>query len=293
MVEVATIRTVGQPMTGLPSDRKPTAAAVEALVRSIEAKEAQGPSTRPAADVEAPAIRKDEPEPPVDAPEPPVDAPGEQAATDDALAGSDTAAAAPRTPGVGKEPPAPPLWTQIQPDPGTELPPVSAELPVGPSRPPATGWAWSPTARGPLPGLIDPLLWESLIAEEAVRQRRYGRPTAVVLAELDGLEAMVERMGQAAMNRLVPPCAEILVSMVRDSDRVARLTDARFGLLLLETDIDGAARFAARIAVAAERWLSGSQWPVRLIVGWAAPTSSDELRRAVRDAEAHLDSRRD
>ena len=253
-------------MTGSSSDPQPTVTAVEALVRSIEAKEGQEHGSGVGADA----------------------TPSDDAGPDpwNAIA-PDTG-----TRVVTREPPAPPLWTQLRLDAEADLPPVSAPLPIGPTRPPASGWAWSPTARGPLPGLIDRQLWEALITEEAIRQRRYERPTAVVLAELEGLPEMVARMGPAAMNRLVPPCAEILVSLVRDSDRVARLTNARFGVLLLETDGDGAAGFAGRVAVAAERWLAGGSWPVRVVLGWAAPTSSDGLRSVLHDAEAHLERRR-
>ena len=122
-------------------------------------------------------------------------------------------------------------------------------------RPAATGWAWSPTSRGPIPGLVDRQLWEALVLEEAQRQHRYGHPTAIVLAELVGLDALVARMGPAAMNRFVPPCAEMLVSLARTSDRITRLTTSRFGLLLLETDVAGAAGSPR-----------GSRWPPSF--GW-------------------------
>ena len=227
-----------------------TAAAVEALVRSIEAKESQ------AAPPEAP---------------------------DDPAARPDGGAETPASDGAAE--PVPPALDEpvLIADPA----PLSNGL-----RPPATGWAWSPTSRGPLPGLVDRQLWEALVLEEAERQHRYGHPTAIVLAELVGLDELVARMGPAAMNRFVPPCADMLVSLARTSDRITRLTNSRFGLLLLETDIAGAARLAARITVAAELRLSGSTWPVRMVVGWAGAATGEELREAVRAAEEHLSERR-
>jgi GGDEF domain-containing protein len=231
-----------------PVDPPSTAASVEALVRSIEAKEAQ--SARPAKPVE---------------PGPPPDH----------VADASAAAAV-------LEPP------QAQ----GSVPTAEPSVESNGLRPPATGWAWSPTSRGPLPGLVDRQLWEALVAEEAERQQRYGRPTAIVLAELEGLDALVARMGPAAMNRFVPPCAEMLVSLARKSDRITRVTNSRFGMLLLETDVGGAARLAARITVAAEQRLSGSTWPVRMVVGWAGAATGEELRDAVRAAEKHLGARR-
>ena len=94
------------------------------------------------------------------------------------------------------------------------------------------------------------------------------------------------------MNRFVPACADMLVSLARSSDRITRLTNSRFGLLLLETDVVGAARLAARITVAAELRLAASTWPVRMVVGWAGAATSEELRGAVRAAEEHLNVRR-
>ena len=232
-----------EPMSEPPPDPPVPASAVEALVRSIEAKEARTA--------------------PLDAPEDlvtPPDGVAEPSASDGA---------------------AEPLLT-------AEQPPESNGL-----RPPATGWAWSPTSRGPLPGLVDRHLWEALVLEEAERQNRYRHPTAIVLADLVGLDALVARMGPGAMNRFVPPCADMLVSLARTSDRITLLTNSRFGLLLLETDVGGAARLAARITAAAELRLSGSTWPVRMVVGWAGAATGDELRGAVRDAEQHLSARRD
>lgn len=237
-------------MTEPPPEPPSTAAAVEALVRSIEAKEAENA---------------------------PLAAPVEPAAPPDSVAETSASAAA--------REPAPPTPQGLATTAEPSLAPTGA-------RPPATGWAWSPTSRGPLPGLVDRQLWEALVAEEAERQHRYGRPTAIVLAELEGLDALVARMGPAAMNRFVLPCAEMLVSLARKSDRVTRVTNSRFGLLLLETDVGGAARLAARITVAAEHRLSGSTWPVRIVVGWAGATTGEELRHAVRAAEEHLRVRR-
>ena len=237
-------------MSGPPPEPPSTAAAVEALVRSIEAKEA---ATAPA------------------------DGPGDPPTRPDDVAEISASA-------DSVEP--------LQPEPKEsvlidERAPESNGL-----RPAATGWAWSPTSRGPLPGLVDRQLWEALVAEEAERQHRYGHPTAIVLAELVGLDELVARMGPAAMNRFVPPCAEMLVSLARTSDRITRLTTARFGLLLIETDVAGAARLAARITVAAESRLAASTWPVRMAVGWAGASTGEELRHAVRDAEQHLSARR-
>ncbi len=217
------------------SASKPTADAVESLVRSIEAKEAAATGAQP---------------------------------TDPAPS------AAPANAPPGKPADAPATASALPPRPVAQRP-VSAI--AGP---------------GPIAGLIDRQRWETLIAHEAQRQGRYGQSTAIVVAELDGLDELVDRLGPAAVNRLVPACATLLVHLARVSDRVARLTTGRFGILLLETDSTGAERYATRAAAAADTWLSESRWNVRLAVGWTATTDPDELRRGLRTAEDHLHARR-
>ncbi|MEO5885618.1 MAG: hypothetical protein ABIQ58_08915 [Candidatus Limnocylindrales bacterium] len=140
-----------------------------------------------------------------------------------------------------------------------------------------------------MPGLIDRQQWKAAIEDEAERQERYGRPCAVILAELDGMDG---RGGPGAANWLMPPFAGLLVSLTRASDRITRLTNARLGILLLETDPGGAARFVSRTTVATESWLAANPWRARLVVGWAGATSAEELRHAVRTAETHLSTRR-
>ena len=217
---------------------KPTAAAIEALVRAIEAKEGATDGDGSPAEPMVPSARTK---------------PRATRATA-ATASAGTA------------------WS---------LPPLPIAL-----TPVAAG------GRGPIPGVMDRQQWEGLITHEAQRQGRHARPAAIVLAELDGLDELVARMGPAAVNRLIPPCAGILVAVARLSDRVARLATGRFGVLLLETDAAGAARYAARATAAVETWLAASPWDVRLSIGWAATTDPDELRRGLRNAEAHLRARR-
>lgn len=219
---------------------KPTAAAIEALVRAIEAKEAAAGDPGPPADPVTPSART-------------------KARATSAVAAKAAATSA----GTWSLPPLP-----------VALTPVSS------------------SARGPIPGVMDRQQWEGLITHEAQRQGRHGQATAVVLAELDGLDELVARMGPAAVNRLIPPCAGILVAVARASDRIARLATGRFGILLLQTDDAGAARYAARATAAVDTWLTASPWHVRLSIGWAATTDPDELRRGLRNAEAHLRARR-
>lgn len=210
------------------NDAAATAAAVEALVQAIEAKEARvaGQTTSPAPGPGAPRRRRSAP----------------------STVGSPVPEAARRR-----------------------------RAPIA--------WDWDPPQPGSLSSLVDRQQWTAIIRDEAERQDRYGRPAAVVIAELDGLDGP---HGARTMDRLAPAFGRLLVSMTRTSDRVTRLNSTRFGVLLLQADAEGAARFAARAILEAQAWLATSPWRPGLVVGWTAASSGDELRNAVRAAEAHL-----
>ncbi len=241
---------------------EPTADDVEALVRSIAAKEAATSTTAPdaaaaAAEGEGPKAVAPEPEP-TSAARPVVVASAR-------TSGNATTA----TPSTG----------------GGAASPTERRHPV---RPATTRPGSAAPIRAPLAGLIGRLEWERLVADESQRQRRYGRPSAIVLVEVGGLDAAAAQSGSGVVARVVPPCAETLVALARASDRVTRLGDGRFGVLLRETDADGASRYAARAVAACDPWLAAMPWPLRLHVGWASPEGAEDLTDAVQIAERRL-----
>ena len=74
-----------------------------------------------------------------------------------------------------------------------------------------TEGAARPVDRGPDPaaladpvtGLDGPAAWSHAVAQEANRSSRYGRPVAVVIAELDGITRLEERFGRASCRERV------------------------------------------------------------------------------------------
>ena len=111
-----------------------------------------------------------------------------------------------------------------------------------------------------------------------------------MLVELAGLDRAIAQTGTGVIGRVVPPCAETLVSLARASDRVTRLSDGRFGILLRETDADGAGRYAARAVASCDPWLAAMPWSLRLVVAWASTEGGEDLVSAVRHAERRLQS---
>jgi diguanylate cyclase (GGDEF)-like protein len=111
--------------------------------------------------------------------------------------------------------------------------------------------------------------WERILSEESARVARFGRPSTVVTASLPHLEDVADRWGRDAADRVVAETARLLESEGRAVDRIARLDDATFGILLPETSEIGAARYAERVRAAADAWLMSAGLSVRLEVGWA------------------------
>ncbi len=169
-------------------------------------------------------------------------------------------------------------------------------LPAAPGRTGRTeGWS-RPADRGPDPaaladpvtGLDGPAAWSHAVAQEAARSSRYGRPVAVVIAELDGLGRLEERFGSGAADRLIPPVADVLRRSARSADTIARLDRVRFGLLLPETDEIQAINLVERIRAGCDRWLAAGAVAVRLSIGWASPPLGGDLGDALREAEERM-----
>lgn len=140
----------------------------------------------------------------------------------------------------------------------------------------------------PETGLDSPLAWSTAITIEEARSSRYGRPVSVVIAELDGLDRLGELLGLDVADRLIPPVADALRRNARAADRVARLSHARFGVLLVETDEVRAINYVERVRSACDRWLEASAIALRLSIGWASPATDGDLRSTVRVAEDRM-----
>jgi diguanylate cyclase (GGDEF)-like protein len=121
----------------------------------------------------------------------------------------------------------------------------------------------------PLAGLADAGAWERMVRDESARAARFGRPSSVVTVSLRHLENLAERWGgRETADRVVAQAATMLESECRSIDRVARLGEARFGILLPETSELGASQFAARVRAVADAWFTSAGLSVRLEFSW-------------------------
>ena len=150
----------------------------------------------------------------------------------------------------------------------------------------------------PLTGLLSASRWARVVADEDARIRRYRRAATIVMIELDGLDRLTARLGDAAAERLVPAVADTIRRLAREADFVARLGDGRFAVLLPETDEIQAINYVERVRRTCDMWLESGAVALRLAMGWASATGDDSLQDAGRVAtermftEIHRNARR-
>ena len=160
--------------------------------------------------------------------------------------------------------------------------PVRGRAGESPAGPPVTAGTDAAT------GMLTPTGWGRVVADEDARVRRYRRPATIVMIELDGLDRLTSRLGEAAGERLVPAVAESIKRLAREADHVARLDHGRFGVLLPETDEIQAIHYVERVRRTCDLWLESGAVSLRLAIGWASATGDDSLHEAGRAATERM-----
>jgi diguanylate cyclase (GGDEF)-like protein len=133
-----------------------------------------------------------------------------------------------------------------------------------------------------LTGLSNHRAFHDTLQAEVRRARRYRRPIAVVLVDLDNFKQVNDRAGHQAGDRLLQSIAGALHDVVRGTETVARLGGDEFALLLPETDLDGAYLTADRVRTAIEVLPEAVEHGVTASAGvadLAQASSADDLLR--------------
>ncbi|MFI5254954.1 MAG: GGDEF domain-containing protein [Candidatus Limnocylindrales bacterium] len=133
----------------------------------------------------------------------------------------------------------------------------------------------------PATGLDNRWAWDRLVHEENERRRRYSRPISVVVAELNGIDRLAQRVGRESADRLILAIGEALRRYSRSCDRIARVDYARFYILLPETDEANVVHFVERVRSACDLWLGAGAVALRLSMGWATSGPEEPLETAM------------
>jgi diguanylate cyclase (GGDEF)-like protein len=121
---------------------------------------------------------------------------------------------------------------------------------------------------------------------EFERARRFGRPMAVLLLDIDHFKRLNDSQGHATGDRVLSGCAELWRSTLRAQDLLGRVGGEEFCTVLPETSPEEAAQVAERLrAATAERAFTGrdGHCAVSVSIGWSSLTSDDQSWSEVLD----------
>ena len=107
---------------------------------------------------------------------------------------------------------------------------------------------------------------------ECSRARRYGHPLSCLMLEVNHFKLICSNLGDMTGEQILRSTANIIGQWTRDSDWVARFADAKFAVLLPETDLEGAtgAREKLQRALNTHDWTRGeASLPISFSVGEA------------------------
>ena len=132
-----------------------------------------------------------------------------------------------------------------------------------------------------LSGLYNRRAWHEKLEQEWVRARRYGRPPAVIMLDIDHFKLVNDRHGHQAGDDLFCAVAERLRETLRASDVIGRLGGDEFAVLLPEAGEEEAALVAEKMrATIAGRTFALTSEPLSMTISVGVATA---IQRLVRD----------
>lgn len=148
-----------------------------------------------------------------------------------------------------------------------------------------------------LTGALNRRRFLELVAEEIVRNERYGHDLSLLMLDLDHFKSINDRWGHHAGDAALIAFADVCHRHLRASDRFARMGGEEFALLLPETDLEAARAIGERIREATEGLevvelgddavftvsIGGAQWAP----GWNDDTLFAHADRALYRAKQH------
>lgn len=104
--------------------------------------------------------------------------------------------------------------------------------------------------RDSLTGLPNRLALDERMTQELARWKRYGRPLAISIWDIDHFKSINDRYGHKAGDRVLKILATVMSARVRETDFMARYGGEEFVLLMPETALDGAMQVAEKLRAA-------------------------------------------
>jgi diguanylate cyclase (GGDEF)-like protein len=110
----------------------------------------------------------------------------------------------------------------------------------------------SQAATDSLTGLANRWTFDEELALEWRRAERVGDPLALILLDLDDFKSVNDTHGHQAGDEILRRVGQVLAGSVRQVDLAARYGGEEFGVIVPETDLEGAVELAERLRTALE-----------------------------------------
>lgn len=94
--------------------------------------------------------------------------------------------------------------------------------------------------------------WESCLLRECKRSQRYAAKTALIMLDIDHFKKINDSYGHLGGDAVLRSVAACLKNLVRETDIVGRYGGEEFGVIVADSDMQGAAILADRIRKAVE-----------------------------------------
>lgn len=177
------------------------------------------------------------------------------------------------------------------------LPPAQGETPLDenksalPAESEAAAPAKRPRKRDELTGCATKEAFGKELGRRAIEWKRGGSPISLVVVDIDHFDRLAAERGKAASDLILRATTQFLRATIRDMDSIARLDDARFGLLLPNTRLNEAARAAERLRQATSRCelpLPSGKLRFSISLGVAEISDDDDHERLLARGEEAL-----
>jgi diguanylate cyclase (GGDEF)-like protein len=140
----------------------------------------------------------------------------------------------------------------------------------------------------PLTGLLNARALGARLVAECTRSARYRQPLALILADVDGLKALNDRLGHPAGDAALRAVASALRHCSRASDSASRWGGDEFALVAPNTGLEAATQLGERIRSLAAQAAALSGTAVTVSAGVAAwvggPCAPERLKQSADDA---------
>jgi diguanylate cyclase len=128
-----------------------------------------------------------------------------------------------------------------------------------------------------LTGLLNRVNWEEVVSSELKRHWRTDAPVSLLMLDIDHFKSINDRFGHLVGDEAIRGIAETMRSTLRDPDTPGRYGGEEFGIVLPDTDAEGACVIAERIRHQVQETTSADKTGMRCTVSIGVAEATPDL----------------